>query len=625
MAERREDTDAGVASIGAVRPVTAIVILFICLVVLRGRLEGVDLGLVAVHLHGISTAQWIAAVALTAGSFAAVGLYDDHIHRWLNTGITSRRAAISGAASIAVAQMVGLGLVTGTLARWRMMPDLPILTAARVTAAVSVSFMLALGVVITGALLIGLAPDPAPGWLVPAGVVSACALVLVSLIRPHRLPVSLPPLRMMSGILAATVIDTVLAGLAFYVLLPPELGFQAQLIIPAFLLALGAGLIGGAPAGAGAFELTLLLLLPMVPEPELLAAIVAFRVVYYVLPASFGAAVLLLRVTPTAPATREAPAHPDLLRTDRAEAGLARLGEFEVMALGETRILGADSGQALVALGDPLAGDTGSCLRELSDMAEHRGLIPAIYKCGAAVAIKARRAGWMCLRCADELWIDPTSFSLSTPRRRRLRRKLRAAATSGVTVEPVAGTPPLRAMADTAKEWADARGGERGFSMGRWDPDYVSGQRVYLARLEGQVVAFATFHDGADEWALDLIRFSAAMPDGTMHQIIVSAIEDAGRLGRTRLSLAALPPSSQPPLLRGLARRLGLTDGLRQFKASFAPRHQPRYLIAPGPLGLVIAAADILRRVYRPVPLRQTPQPAPEDASNMHGIQYLPE
>ena len=165
------------------------------------------------------------------------------------------------------------------------------------------------------------------------------------------------------------------------------------------------------------------------------------------------------------------------------------------------------------------------------------------------------------------------------------------------------GAFPVYALKQVAEAWAQARGGERGFSMGRWDPDYVARQRCYVARADGKIVAFATFHIGARDWALDLMRATPDAPDGTMHTVITTAIEEAAQAGCKRLSLAALPPLQQPRWAQAIAGRLNLSDGLRQFKTSFAPAREPLYLVAQGPVRLAICAFDILRRVFWPVPL----------------------
>jgi hypothetical protein len=144
---------------------------------------------------------------------------------------------------------------------------------------------------------------------------------------------------------------------------------------------------------------------------------------------------------------------------------------------------------------------------------------------------------------AEEAWIAPARFRLDTPAHRGLRRKLRAAEAAGVTVVRGGATLPIDEMAEVAAAWAIAHGGERGFSIGRFAPDYVAGQRVYLARHGDRLVAFLTFHDGAREWTLDLVRALPDAPDGAAYALLAGAIGDAAT--RATGSAGSSPPSTR--------------------------------------------------------------------------------
>jgi phosphatidylglycerol lysyltransferase len=80
--------------------------------------------------------------------------------------------------------------------------------------------------------------------------------------------------------------------------------------------------------------------------------------------------------------------------------------------------------------------------------------------------------------------------------------------------------------------------------MGRYSRDYLSRQRVYIAWQAGQPVAFASFHQTPNEWALDLMRHGPRLPNGTMQSLVQTAIDDAALAGVPRLSLAAVPEAA---------------------------------------------------------------------------------
>lgn len=195
------------------------------------------------------------------------------------------------------------------------------------------------------------------------------------------------------------------------------------------------------------------------------------------------------------------------------------------------------------------------------------------------------------LRIGAVAEVDPLDWSPEGPGLRQLRRKLRRAEAAGLRVEEAARLP-LAEMAALSDRWARAHGGERGFSMGVFDPEYLAAQRVLLAYSGSRLVAFASFHAGRESWALDLMRHEADAPSGTMQALVASGITAAGAAGIRKLSLAASPAlPAWPRVDRRLPR------GLAQFKSAFGPRWRPIYLCTPKlsqlPLSLAAIAFEI--------------------------------
>ncbi|PJE25711.1 DUF2156 domain-containing protein [Pseudooceanicola antarcticus] len=590
------------------RYVAPLVVGIACLWLLRNRLGGLDPQQISQALSEVRAAQWLLAGLATALSFWALGRYDGVIHRHLRTAIPDREAQLSGISAIALAQLLGLGVVTGTLARWRLLPRLGPLRAAQVTAAVSASFLVAWALVTAAACLL-LAPQLLPQWLALMALAIFLTLPAIALFVPElkvaRLRFRFPSLQAMTAITVFAAIDTCAAAAALWVLLPEAPGFASYL--PVFLLALGAGLFAGTPGGIGPFELSLLALLPELAEEELIAAILAFRLVYYLIPGALAAAHVFRPRPAQDPANRaQVPRQvPDLLleHAPRAESGVARQNGARLLGSASAGGLCVDTPQTLTLLFDPLAGSLAPLLPRLVQAARGSNRMPIVYKCSARQAVEARRAGWHLLHVADEALIDPGAFSLEGPRHRQLRRKLRQAAKAGIEVTR-ATELPFPEMARLDAEWKRTHGRARGLSTGRYAPSYVQAQRVYGARQHGHLVAFVTFHQNHNQLCLDLMRHGGDLPDGTMHALICAALEDARRL-RLPLSLAAMPAAreEEPPLsarLRRLVAQRSGGAGLTRFKESFAPRRQRLYMAAPGRLSLVLGALDLALAMRRP-------------------------
>jgi phosphatidylglycerol lysyltransferase len=405
-----------------------------------------------------------------------------------------------------------------------------------------------------------------------------------------------PNLITLSRLLGLATVDCLTAALALWFLLPVDLAFAS--FLPVFLVALGAGLVSGSPAGLGAFEIALFALLPGVAEADLLAGVLAWRVIYYALPALVGASVALAAAPEVQAPTNRLVPPPD----DITEAGLVAQQEF------------SPHGQGFIA------GRTRHALVALSAVADHARFSaaareearwPVLYKAGGRQAAVARRAGHKVLPLAREAWLAPQEFHLDQPTRASLRRKLRRAEAGGVSAG-IEAALDWSLLAQVNAAWVKARGGEHGFSMGRFDPAYLAGQKLVVARAAGRIVGFASFHrsniKGDEVWVLDLLRPDPSAPEGTAHLMITSAIMAARDLGVARLSLAAVPIGShdgEQGLVAGLGRRLApkAVQGLYQFKKSFAPRWQPLYVTGPSWIALAVAGLEIWRRVHRPAPL----------------------
>jgi phosphatidylglycerol lysyltransferase len=624
----------------AIRQLPVLILAGFAVALFSDRLRNLDAAALLDALGRVTAGGAAVALALAALSFAAVARYDALVHRLLATGQREAVARRAGFAATAISQTTGFGLLVGTLVRLRLMPGLTLGLAVAVTAAAAALFLGGWAVV-TATAVVAL-PSEATRHFAPLAL-AVLAIVPLALAASFLLPqvrvagrVSrLPPPGILLALIGLAAVDTLAAALCLWSLLPPGSGVLLAALLPAFLVAYGAGLVSGSPGGIGVFEVTFLALLPGIPAEPVLAGILAWRLVYYAGPALL-AGLLLVRAT-AEPASEEqdmanpiptqacgAPAAPALramVRAPRAEFGLVRQSDKAFLPLGPGGAVVARAGHTLALIGAPSdTGCYGMAIDALTVAAQAEARRPCFYKAPARLAAGARARGWTVAPVALEGFVDPRAFDPATPPFRQLRRKLKKAADVGVEVRRVdADTVDWSAADRIAADWSEARGGERGLSMGRYARDYVRAQLIFMAYRDADPVAFITLHQGRAEWALDLMRSKGDAPDGTMQALIAAAIAQAREAGLRRLSLAAIPHPALEDYLSRLARMLHRTDpagGLARFKQGFAPRWEPVYCAAPSRPALVLCAFDLLRAIDRPPRLASSAEAPPCDRIN---------
>ena len=614
---RRKQTVAN-----SLRVVTPLIIMAGCLIALTRQADLPHIHDLFILLGQVPAPHWIGALGATVLSFWALGRYDAVAHRHLRTGVDDPTARRAGMASIAFSQAVGFGLFSGSFARWRLLPRLNPLQSAQLTGFVGITFMTALAVICGLSLLLvgpslGMRASGAGILLVSTVACGLCFLHPEWRVRGLRL--RLPSIQAIFALALWTLMDVTFAGVALWLLLPLGHDIGLGVMLPAYFLALGLAIISSSPGGAGPLELAMLTLLPGADPAILVAGLLAFRAVYYALPAALAGVVLLWPNLMRRGLPLPDHAEDDYLGSDvrpaasqpfvrpQAETGVILQNGGHVMAFGLNQVAMLDTPQISAVLFDPISGRRGEIPDALRAHARARNTAACFYKCSARTALAAKKQGWKVLKIAQDAILYPAEFSVKGSKFRQLRRKLRHAEKSGLRVEPAWSSLPLVQMAEVDEAWTRQHGAARGTTMGQFEPGYVSIQMTCLAWVEDRLVGFMTFHRAADEWCLDLVRQLPGAPDGTGHALICAAIDAARDAGVRRLSLAAVPDHRFSQRFDG---------GLRQFKSCFAPKWEPRYIAAPTWPQMGLAIAEMTRLVHRPArPEVEMPQ------ANMPGFE----
>ncbi|HEX8887019.1 MAG TPA: hypothetical protein VF797_21230, partial [Noviherbaspirillum sp.] len=115
-------------------------------------------------------------------------------------------------------------------------------------------------------------------------------------LRLRGFQMTTPPLPLCACQLAAGVTELLAMSSVLWLLLPVIPGLTWSHFMQAFLLAIVAGSASQAPGGLGVFDSAFLLLLPRGADvSQAVAALLAFRVLYYLLPLALALAALALR------------------------------------------------------------------------------------------------------------------------------------------------------------------------------------------------------------------------------------------------------------------------------------------------------------------------------------------
>jgi len=213
----------------------------------------------------------------------------------------------------AFSNTIGLSTLAGSSVRFRLYTSWGLSPGEIAKIVVFTTLTLWLGLLSIGGIIFTVKPLPLPDWIhlpfdstrplgllllaAPAAYLAASAFRRTPW-RMGRLELLLPPFR--SSLLQVTIasLDWALAAAVLYALLPPWANVNFPLVLGAFLLGQIAGLVSQVPGGLGVFESCLLFLLtPRIPAPALFAALVAYRIVYYLIPLALAAAMLAIRET----------------------------------------------------------------------------------------------------------------------------------------------------------------------------------------------------------------------------------------------------------------------------------------------------------------------------------------
>ena len=296
-------------------------------------------------------------------------------------------------------------------------------------------------------------------------------------------------------------------------------------------------------------------------------------------------------------------------------ANLALLGDKHLMFNDDRTafIMYQVSGSSWVSMGDPV-GPASLCEAlawDFLEQCDRMAVLPVFYQVAPDNLSLYIDLGLTLTKLGEEARIPLSAFSLDGAGRADLRQSHRRAGRDGAQFAVVARSevpaimPQLRAVSDW---WlAEKQAGEKRFSLGYFDENYLSHFDCAVVRHGGVIVAFANiWRAGMDmELSVDLMRYSEAAPKGVIDFLLIECMlwGKAQKYQWFNLGMAPLSGLEEHALaptwhkLGRIMQRYGESfyhfEGLRKYKEKFLPVWRPRYLAASGRFAVAGALLDV--------------------------------
>ncbi|HEY3296744.1 MAG TPA: bifunctional lysylphosphatidylglycerol flippase/synthetase MprF [bacterium] len=276
-----------------------------------------DHELKTVHYHDIMAqlqeipygSRWLAILFMVL-SYFFLTLYDLLGTRYIRHPLPIARTSLAGFVSYAFSNTVGYTLLTGAPLRFRFYTSwgLSAFEVSKLVGFAVLTYWVGLFTV-SGATLLTHPAAVSDILGFPVGGVLGIGVLLLLVVggyltigglrvKPLRIrgeKIPMPPLRLGLAQVAVGCCDWLCAGAVLYALLPADAHITYPAFFAVFVIGQTAGVISHVPGGLGVFETILVhTLSPAIPATNLLATLVLYRVIYYLIPLS--AAVLFAGV-----------------------------------------------------------------------------------------------------------------------------------------------------------------------------------------------------------------------------------------------------------------------------------------------------------------------------------------
>lgn len=281
-------------------PLVGLLLFCVAMWVLRRELHQYHFGQIVALAKQIPPEHFLLAIGLTVLSYFTLTGYDSLALYYIRHPLPYHKISLASFVGYAFSNNVGQGAISGGTVRLHLYTSwgLSAVNIAKIMVFNMATLWLGLFLVAGAALLAAPIQLP-PTMHIPTGSSWLLGLLLTSVVLGYlvvnitrrralaiggwRLPI--PGIRLAVMQLIIATADWCLAAAVLYVLLPPATGLTYPEFLRFFLIGQLVGIVSQVPGGLGVFETTIIVLLaPYIEATHVLASLLVFRVIYYILP-----------------------------------------------------------------------------------------------------------------------------------------------------------------------------------------------------------------------------------------------------------------------------------------------------------------------------------------------------
>lgn len=301
--------------------------------------------------------------------------------------------------------------------------------------------------------------------------------------------------------------------------------------------------------------------------------------------------------------------------TERADSYLVFLNDKKVIfsEKEDTFIMYAECKNSNVAFGDPVGNmeSFSEVILKFYQMCKSEKKQCVFYEISNRFINNYLEIGLNFIKIGEEGVVELEKFSLDGGVNKNLRTIYNRLKKSGLKVEFLEKerfSEYKERLKEISEQWLlNKNSSEKGFSLGKYDEDYLSNFNFVIVKMNEEILGFATLFEteSKEELSLDLMRYAENAPSNLMEYLFINVIYWGKERGYKRFSLGMAPLSgindsefaSTWNKVGSLIYRHGGNfynfEGLKFFKNKFKPTWTPRYIAFSGLFSIPYVLKDI--------------------------------